>query len=86
MMAGLVYVLCALTALGCALLLLQGYRRSGSRLLLWSGLCFLCLTVNNSLVFVDLVMIHDYDLFFLRNSAALIGMLLLIYGLIWEVD
>ena len=40
LMATLVYALCALTSLACAVLLLRGYASSRVRLLLWSGLCF----------------------------------------------
>ena len=36
------------------MLLFRGYARSGLRLLLWSALCFVCLTLNNVLLFVDL--------------------------------
>ena len=45
----------ALTALACTALLLRGYAASRVRLLLWSGLCFGFLTLNNVLVAVDLV-------------------------------
>jgi uncharacterized protein DUF5985 len=83
-MAPLVYLLCALAALGCALLLGRAYRRGRSRLLLWSTLCFACLTANNLLVAVDLVILPDVNLFFARQLTALVGMLLLLYGLIWE--
>ena len=61
-MAAIIYSLCALTALGCALLLLRGYRRSRYRLLLWSGLCFAGLTVNNLLLVIDKVALPDGDL------------------------
>jgi hypothetical protein len=83
-MAGLVYALCALTAFGCAALLLRGYRRSGARLLLWAGLCFLGLTVSNVLVFVDLVVFPDVNLYTWRNVAALASMSVLVYGLVWD--
>ena len=79
-----IYLLCALTALACAALLLRGYGRSGARLLLWSGLCFVGLTLNNVLVFVDLVLVPSVDLFTWRNLAALGGMGVLLYGLIWD--
>jgi hypothetical protein len=79
-----VYLLCALTALACAGLLLRGYARSGARLLLWAGLCFAGLTINNVLVFVDLVVVPDVDLFTWRNVAALAGMAVLLYGLVWD--
>ena len=53
MMAAIIYTLCALTALACAYLLLQDYRRGGYRPLLWSGLCFAELTINNLLLVID---------------------------------
>jgi hypothetical protein len=84
MLAGSIYAACALTAAACALLLLRGYRTSGARLLLWGGLCFVGLTVNNVLVFVDLMIVPDVDLFVWRNLAALAGMALLVLGLIFD--
>lgn len=80
----LVYVLCAFTALACAVLLLKAYLRSHVRLLLWSGLCFGLLFINNALVFVDAVALPDTDLSLWRTMPALIGVGLLIYGLLWE--
>ena len=85
-MAASVYLLCALTAVGCGGLLLRGYRRSGRSLLLWSGLCFAGLAVNNALVFADLVVFPDVSLFGWRNGVALAAMCLLLYGLIWASD
>ena len=85
MWPGVVYTLCALTSLLCAVLLLRGYRRSGMRLLLWSGLCFLMLAANNVILFLDLQVYGDaVDLGVLRQATALVGMGLLLYGLIWE--
>lgn len=83
-MADIVYLLCAATALGCAIVLMLGYRRTKHRLLLWSAICFLGLMANNVLVFVDLVVVPDIDLFTLRNITALAAMSTLLYGLIWE--
>ena len=40
-MAETVYILCALTCMACAVLLLRGYRRSRARFLLWSSICFM---------------------------------------------
>jgi hypothetical protein len=82
--AGGVYLLCSLTALGCAVLLVRSYLRSARRLLLWSGICFLCLALNNALVFVDLVLVREVDLFLWRNLVAAGGMGVLLYGLIWD--
>ena len=83
-MEGVIYLLCAATALACCLLLLRGYRRSRVRLLLWCGLCFLALTLENVLLFVDLIMVPQADLSPTHISAATIGVALLLYGLIWE--
>lgn len=84
-MAATVYVLCGFTSLVVAILLLRGYFQSGARLLLWSGLCFLGLTLNNVLVFVDLILIGpEIDLLAARNLAGFAGMCLLLYGLIWD--
>ncbi|HET6572916.1 MAG TPA: DUF5985 family protein [Fimbriiglobus sp.] len=82
---GAVYVLCAATALACAVLLLRGYRRSRTRLLLWCGLCFLALTAENVVLFFDLVVYQDVDLMALRRACALVGVSVLLYGLVWEV-
>jgi hypothetical protein len=86
MLGPLIYMLCAVTAIACALLLLRAYRRHGSRLLLWSGLCFVGLSLNNVLVVVDLVIFPNVSLFPIRNGLALVGMLLLLYGPIWESE
>lgn len=85
-MAQTVYLLCALVASACSLLLLRAYGRSHVRLLLWSGLCFLCLAVSNLLVFVDLQLLPDVDLYLWRLGTATIAMLILLFGLIWEGD
>ena len=81
-----VYVLGALTSLCCAVLLLRGYGRGKKRLLLWSGLCFIGLTASNALVFVDLVMFPQVDLFRWRLITAAVAMILLLFGLIWESE
>ena len=83
-MEALVYFLCTATSLACAVLLLRAYRQSGARLLFWSGLCFVGLALNNALLFIDLELLPQTDLFLLRSLPALIGLLLLIFGLIWD--
>jgi heme/copper-type cytochrome/quinol oxidase subunit 4 len=76
--------LCAITSIACAWLLLRGYARTRFRLLLWSGLCFVGLALNNILLFIDLRMLPDTDLSLLRTFPALVGVALLLYGLLWE--
>ena len=83
-MAELVYVLCAATSIACAVLLLRGYARSRTRLLFWSGLCFAGLALNNVALFIDLVIIPSADLSLVRSGTALIAMLVLLFGLVWE--
>lgn len=84
MFAIIVYVLCAATSALCAVLLLRGYKESRARLLFWSGLCFLGLTLNNVLLVIDVRVVPDVDLSLWRTIPALIGISLLIYGLVWE--
>ncbi len=84
MIAGAIYVLCALTSLFCAGLLLRSYSKTKIRLLLWSGLCFVGLGLNNVLLVIDLLVFPDVDLSLIRIIPALGGMLLLLYGLVWE--
>ena len=83
-MAELVYVLCAVTCLVCALLLGRGYRRSGSRLLAWSTLCFAGLFLNNVLTAVDLMFVPDTDLRWLRSLVAFASTGVMAIGLIGE--
>jgi hypothetical protein len=83
-MAGLIYGLCALTALLCAVLLLLAYRRSNYKLLLWSGLCFVGLTLNNILLVIDKLVIPYYDLSMWRSVGSLVSLAVLLYGLIWD--
>jgi hypothetical protein len=64
--------------------LLRAHARAGTRLLLWGGLCFVGLTLNNVLVFVDLVLVPTVDLSVWRNLAALAGVAALLYGLVWD--
>jgi Family of unknown function (DUF5985) len=79
-------LLAALTSLTCMLLLFRAYAANGVRLLLWSALCFVCLTVNNMLLFLDLVVFLDVDLRMYRLAAALAGILFLLYAFIWEAE
>jgi hypothetical protein len=85
-MAEAVYVLCTLTSAACAILLLRGYRKTRARLLIWSGLCFIALAANNAILFVDKVVLPEVDLSVLRTGTALAGLLLLAFGLTWDVD
>ena len=83
-MTGGVYLLCAATCLLCAVMLLRGYARTHVRLLLWSGLCFLGLMLDNVMLYVDVVMVPDVSLTIVRKVPGLIGISLLLFGLVWD--
>ena len=85
-MADVVYVLCALTSLACAVLLWRGWRRSHVRLLFWSALCFVGLFLNNVLLIVDLRVMPQVDLALVRTLPALLGAAALVYGLVWDTE
>ena len=78
--------LAVLTSAACMLFLFRAYARTGVRLLLWSALCFVCLTANNVLLFLDVVVYPDFDFRPYRLLAALAGILFLLYGFIWEAE
>ena len=79
-------VLAVLTCLTCTVLLFRGYRASRQRLLLWSALCFVFLTLNNLLLFFDLTVFAELDLRPYRLAAALAGLGFLLYGFIFESE
>jgi hypothetical protein len=83
-MAEAVYILCGLTSLFCAVLMIRSFRHQRSRLLLWSSLCFAGLAVNNALLVVDLMVVPEVDLSAVRTTVAVAALLLLLIGLIWE--
>jgi hypothetical protein len=86
MIAKLVYLLCGLTSAGCAMLLLRSYARNRSRLLFWSGLCFVLLGISNIGLFIDLVILPQFDLSIYRFAITGAALLMLVYGLIWEAS
>lgn len=86
LVAEIVYVLCTLTSLVCSWLLFRAYKRSGARLLMWSGLCFAGICLNNAILFIDNIVLYKLppDLSVARLLPALLGVALLCYGLIEE--
>lgn len=83
MIPAIVYALCALTSIICAVLLLRMYRRRLSKLLLWSSSAFALFAINNVLLFVDLTVV-TVDLSLARGTCSLAAVLVLLYGLITE--
>jgi hypothetical protein len=81
-----IYLLCTLTSLACAWLLLASYRRTRHRLLFWSGASFVAMTVNNVFLVLDKIVFPDVYLLPMRQGSALVALLLLLYGLIYEKE
>jgi uncharacterized protein DUF5985 len=82
-----VYLLCLLTSAACAWLLGRSYRRNGTRLLLWSSVCFGFLAANNLVLVLDLVVWpDDLDLRLLRLVLALAAVSSLIWGFVLQVE
>ena len=68
-----VYILCLVT--------------SRSRLLLWSAAEFVAFALNNLMLFFDLVVLPtSIDLRAARALTALVGVGILLYAFIWEID
>ena len=82
---GIVYVLCFLTSTACAWLLGRSYYRNGTRLLLWSSVCFAFLAANNLALVLDLVVFPSLDLRLARLLLSLAAVVSLIWGFVWEV-
>jgi hypothetical protein len=81
-----IYLLCFLTAGVCTVLLLRGYWRSATRLLLWSGLCFAFLSLNSLAVILDILVFPQVDLQAARHLATLAAVGTLLFGLVWESE
>jgi hypothetical protein len=75
------------TSLVAMWLLLRSYRQNRSRLLLWSAVAFVAFALNNLLLFFDLVVLPaSIDLRPYRAATALVGVAILLYAFIWEID
>ncbi len=82
----IVYLLCLLTSAVCAGLLVRGYQRNRTALLLWSAACFALLAINNLLVVLDLLFLPNVDLSLARTACNVVAVGTLLYGFIWELD
>jgi hypothetical protein len=81
-MAEVVYVLCALTSLLCAVLLARAWAATRVPLLLWCLLCFVGLTLNNVMLLVDKIVTPGTGLSVWRALPATLGVAVLVYGLV----
>ncbi len=80
------YVLCVVTSVTCAVLLVRSWLASRLRLLLWSALCFVGLAVNNVLLLLDRRVLPDIDLSLWRDVSGFLAISILLFGLIWESE
>jgi hypothetical protein len=86
-MAETVYILCGITSLACAAMLLRGYYRTRSPLLFWSGICFTGLAANNILLFVDKVVLGpQIDLTLVRSAVAVVALAVMLVGLVLDAE
>lgn len=85
-MAAVVYTLCAATSVICAGLLVRAWLRTRVALLLWCTLCFVGLALNNVLLLVDKLVVTGSDLSVWRTLPAALGLVALVYGLVWKAD
>lgn len=84
-MPGLVYILCAITSLVSGVLLLRSAISRGSGgLLYWSALCFFAMALNNTLLYVNFIVLPNVDLLTAARIATVVGIVLLNIGLIWH--
>jgi hypothetical protein len=81
-----VYLLCLLTSVLCAALLVRSYLKSRTRLLLWSALCFVLLAVNNFFVVLDVLVIPTISFIPARQLASLSAIAVLLFGFVWDTD
>jgi hypothetical protein len=65
-------------------MLLRAFARQRVRLLLWSGLCFVGLVIENIMLYVDVELIPDVDLSLWRKLPGLLALTVLLFGMIWD--
>ena len=82
----LVYTLCFATSTLCAYLLGRSFRRTRSRLLFWSALCFGLLAIVNFIVVLDMLVFPDVNLRPVRLWMSLVAVAVLLFGFIWDED
>ena len=84
---GVIYLLCTLTSVSVAWLLFRAYIKNRTPLLLWSTLCFVGLAMSNTFLFLDIVVTGPaISLMPLRLGLALASGLVMLYGMIWEIE
>jgi hypothetical protein len=83
-MPGLVYILCTVTSLGSAGLLLRGAIARRNGLMFWSSLCFFAMALNNTLLYLNWYVFPEVELRVAARLVTIAGIALLNIGLIWH--
>jgi hypothetical protein len=79
-----IHLFCAVTSVGCMLLLIRAWRETRHRLMLWMALCFAGLVLNNLLMIANFLFDEGVGVIVLRQLSAITALCVLLYGLIWE--
>ncbi len=82
----LVYTLCFATSALCAYLLGRSFRRTRSRLLFWSALCFVLLAVVNFIVVIDMLVFTQVTFRPVRLWLSLAAVAVLLFGFVWDEE
>lgn len=82
-MAEATYIICTLTSLASALLMMRSVRGPGGRLLFWGGVFFVGMAANNIALLANALTASDWSV--APNVIMLISVAALLYGLIWDV-
>jgi hypothetical protein len=82
----LIYGLCLAASAGCAGLLARAYLRTQTRLLLWTAISFGFFALNNLVLVIDMLVLPDWDLWIWRQFAAGVGLIVLLFGFVWEMQ
>jgi hypothetical protein len=77
------YVICTLTSLASALLMLRAVRGPGGRLVFWGAVFFLGMAANNIALFANAMVEADWSV--APNIIMLASVSALLYGLVWDV-
>ena len=87
MIAGFFYRLCTVIAFFLFLFAAASLLPQPLQVAALGGVCFLGLTLNNGLLAIDKLLLGpEVNLFTWRLVGALIAMMVLLYGIIWDVD
>lgn len=81
----LVYLLCLATSALCAGLLLRAWRKTRSRLLLWTAVSFVFFALNNLALVADML-VFVTPLWPLRLATHFAAFAVLLYGFVWEAE